>query len=330
VTTIIETHALRRDFTARGARGARVVAVHGLDLQVRVGEIFGFLGPNGAGKTTTLRMLATLLAPSAGDALVAGLDLRRQPHRIRRHIGYVAQGAAADPGLTARAELVFQARLHGMSRSDARARAAELIADLELDGCADRTVETYSGGQRRRLELALGIVHRPRLLFLDEPTAGLDPQVRARLWEELRGMREQGMTIFLTTHYLEEADALCDRLTIIDGGRIVAQGTPDELKRQVAGDVVTIGVADRLMAVREIVGHQPFVRDVAVHGRVLHLSVSDGEAALPALIRLLDGAGFDLRTVALNRPTLDDVFLRKTGRSLGEAAPRAIPGRRSA
>jgi ABC-2 type transport system ATP-binding protein len=315
VTTVIETRALRRDFSWRGAH---VVAVDRLDLEVRAGEIFGFLGPNGAGKTTTLRMLATLLSPSAGDAVVVGLDLRRQPHQIRRHIGYVAQSAAADPALTGRAELVFQGRLFGMSRREARTRAADLLAGLELEACADRTIDTYSGGQRRRLELALGMVNRPRLLFLDEPTTGLDPQVRARLWDELRRMREEGVTIFLTTHYLEEADALCDRLTIIDQGRIVAQGTPGDLKRQIAGDVVTIGVADHQLAVCDVVGRQPFVRDVAVHGRELHLSVSDGEAALPALIRLVDGAGFDLRTVALHRPTLDDVFLRKTGRSLRE------------
>ena len=210
---IIETRGLRRTFTSR--RGS-VEAVAGVDLRVVTGEVFGFLGPNGAGKTTTLRMLATLLPPSGGDATIAGCDLRRAPGRVRERIGYVGQRGGTDPKVSGRAELLFQARLYGQSAAEARRRASELLATLELEAAADRPTETYSGGQRRRLDIGLGLIHHPRLLFLDEPTTGLDPQSRARLWDEIRRLRDEGMTVFLTTHYLEEADALCDRLAIID------------------------------------------------------------------------------------------------------------------
>jgi ABC-2 type transport system ATP-binding protein len=314
---IIETGGLRRTFRSR--QGA-VEAVAGVDLCVEAGEIFGFLGPNGAGKTTTLRMLTTLLVPSGGAATVAGADLRREPRRVRERVGYVGQTGGADPAETGRGELVFQGRLYGAGRAEARRRAAELLARLQLDEFADRRVSTYSGGQRRRLDVALGLVHRPVLLFLDEPTTGLDPQGRARMWDEVRRLREDGTTVFLTTHYLDEADALCDRLAIIDHGRIVAEGTPDALKRQVAGDVVTVGVAGDREAARALLGPQPFVREAAVEDGVVRLYVDRGEAALPAILRLLDGAGLELQTIALHRPSLDDVFLRQTGRSLREQA----------
>lgn len=223
----IETRGLRRTFKSRSGP---VEAVAGVDLRVETGEIFGFLGPNGAGKTTTLRMLATLLPPSGGDATVAGCDLRRQPSEVRRRIGYVGQSGGTDPSVTGRGELVLQGRLYGLSKAESQRRAAELLVTLEIEDCADRTTKTYSGGQRRRLDIGLGIVHRPQALFLDEPTSGLDPQSRARMWDEVRRRRDEGATIFLTTHYLEEANALCDRLAIIDHGRIVAEGTPDQLK----------------------------------------------------------------------------------------------------
>jgi ABC-2 type transport system ATP-binding protein len=312
---MIETEELRRTFKARS--GA-VEAVRGVNLQVRAGEIFGFLGPNGAGKTTTLRMLATLLPPTSGKATVAGADLARDPQTVRRRIGYVPQGGSTDPAETGRGELVLQGRLYGMDKSTAQARANEVLAALDLEAAGDRRIGTYSGGMRRRLDVGLGIVHRPSVLFLDEPTTGLDPQARARMWDEIRGMRDTGTTIFLTTHYLEEADALADRLAIIDHGLIVADGTADDLKREVAGDLVTIGVDGDQEAVLATVRDQPFVREATAEGELIRLYVDQGDSALPQLIRVLDGVGLRARTLSLARPSLDDVFLRKTGRSLRE------------
>ena len=317
---IIETRGLRRTFRTRKQE---VVAVDGVNLTVHRGEVFGFLGPNGAGKTTTLRMLATLLEPSGGDATVAGCDLTKEPHKVRERIGYVAQGGGTDPSLTGRSELHLQARLYGMPAAAARARADELIKALELDTCADRVIGTYSGGQKRRLDLALGLIHKPQLIFLDEPTTGLDPQGRARMWDEVRRLRDAGTTIFLTTHYLEEADALCDRLAIIDHGRIAAEGTADELKRQIAGDVVSIGVDGDHSQVLALLEAQPFVREISHEEEVIRLYVDRGEVALPAILRILDGAGLAPHSIALARPTLDDVFLRQTGRSLRDAKEAA-------
>ena len=213
---VIETVGLRRTFKGRGGT---VEAVAGVDLSVAAGDIFGFLGPNGAGKTTTLRILATLLPPTAGTACVAGFDVAREAREVRTRIGYVAQSGGSYRESTGREELVIQGRLFGMSKADAGVRAVEILEALDLAEAADRTCATYSGGMRRRLNIGIGMVHRPALLFLDEPTTGLDPQARARLWEEIRKLRETGTTVFLTTHYLEEADALCDRLAIIDHSR---------------------------------------------------------------------------------------------------------------
>ena len=312
---IIVTEELRRTFKTRGGT---VDAVRGINLEVRAGEIFGFLGPNGAGKTTTLRMLATLLPPTSGKATVAGADLAREPGIVRRRIGYVPQGGSTDPAETGRGELVLQGRLYGMNKTTAQARAREVLAALDLEAAADRRLSTYSGGMRRRLDVGLGIVHRPAVLFLDEPTTGLDPQARARMWDEIRAMREAGTTIFLTTHYLEEADALADRLAIIDHGLIVAEGTADELKRQVAGDLVTIGADGDQDAILATVRDQPFVREATAEGDLIRLYVDQGDSALPQLIRVLDAVGLRARTLTLARPSLDDVFLRQTGRSLRE------------
>ena len=314
---VIETKTLRRVF--RSGKGP-VEAVRGVDLQVRRGEIFGFLGPNGAGKTTTLRMLATLLQPTSGEATVAGCDLRRDAAGVRRRIGYVSQAGGTDRQITGRAELVFQARVNGMTKREAQVRAAELLRRVELEEAADRRSGTYSGGQRRRLDVALGLVHRPPLLFLDEPTTGLDPQARAHLWDEVRRLRETGVTVFLTTHYLDEADALCDQLAIIDHGTIVAEGSPAELKRQVAGDLITIGVTGDAPALLAVLERQPFVREAAEHEGTLRLYVERGESAMPALLRLIDGTGAQIETLSLTRPSLDDVFLRQTGRSLRDQA----------
>ena len=313
--TVIETHDLRRTFKSRKSV---VEAVQGVDLSVGTGEIFGFLGPNGAGKTTTLRMLATLLTPTAGEATVAGADLRREPQTVRERIGYVPQGGSTDPSETGRGELVIQGRLYGMNRSQAQRRASEVLAALDLEAAADRTIGTYSGGMKRRLDVGIGIVHRPSVLFLDEPTTGLDPQARARMWDEIRDLRDAGTTVFLTTHYLEEADALADRLAIIDQGRIVAEGTADELKRQVAGDVITIGVDGAVEHVLQAVRDQPFVREASHENDLVRLYVDQGDVAVPNLIRVLDSAGLRAQSLTLTRPSLDDVFLRQTGRSLRE------------
>jgi ABC-2 type transport system ATP-binding protein len=316
---MIETQALSKVF--KGRKGS-VEAVRGVDLSVKAGEIFGFLGPNGAGKTTSLRMLATLLPPSSGRATVAGVDLLRDPAGVRERIGYVGQGGGADPSMTARQELVIQARAYGMSKAEAVARAERAVVTFELVECADRKSGTYSGGQRRRLDLALGLVHSPRLVFLDEPTSGLDPQSRAHLWDWVRRLRDEGMTVFLTTHYLDEADSLCDRLSIIDHGAIVAEGTSAELKRQIAGDVVTVAVTGDLQTTNEILKGLPFVRGVEPGANgALRLYVDAGEAAMPQILRVLDSNGLGLKEISLTRPSLDDVFLRKTGRSLRDDAP---------
>ena len=314
---IIETHGLRRTFKGKG--GA-VEAVAGVDLNVAAGDIFGFLGPNGAGKTTTLRILATLLPPTSGTARVAGFDVARRPGDVRTRIGYVAQSGGSYREATGREELVIQGRLFGMSKSDSKARAAEILEALDLVDAADRTCKTYSGGMRRRLNIGIGMVHRPALLFLDEPTTGLDPQARARLWEEIRKLRDTGTTVFLTTHYLEEADALCDQLAIIDHGKIVAQGSPDELKHEIAGDVLTIGVNGHGQAVVDLLCKQSFVREAGLEDGLVRLYVDRGEEAVPAVLRLLDSKGMAPSTMDLHRPSLDDVFLKKTGRSLRESA----------
>jgi ABC-2 type transport system ATP-binding protein len=314
---VIETRGLRRVFKSRQRQ---VEAVAGVDLEVRRGEIFGFLGPNGAGKTTTLRMLATLLPPSGGTARVAGCDLATEPGQIRDRIGYVGQAGGADREITGRTELVFQGRLYGLNAEAAHRRAGELLAMLELEAAADRKVGTYSGGQKRRLDIGLGLVHDPQLLFLDEPTTGLDPQSRARVWDEVRRMHDRGTTVFLTTHYLDEADSLCDRVAIIDYGKIVAEGTPEALKREIAGDVVTLSVAGEQQRAFGLIHGQPFVREAKVENGFVLLYVDRGEEAMPAILRLLDAANLQLRTVELHRPSLDDVFLRQTGRSLREAA----------
>ncbi|MET9617179.1 ATP-binding cassette domain-containing protein [Kitasatospora indigofera] len=320
---MIETSGLRKSFqTGRRRKSTDVEAVAGLDLTVAEGEIFGFLGPNGAGKTTTLRMLATLLRPDAGDAVIAGADLRTQQAQVRRSIGYIAQGGGTWDDVTAREELVMQARMHGIGKAEAQSRAVAALDAFDLTEYADRNCRTYSGGQRRRVDIALGVIHRPKVLFLDEPTSGLDPQSRSHMWDEIRRLRSEGMTVFLTTHYLDEADALCDRIAIIDGGGIVAEGTPTSLKRSIAGEVVTVGVADAGAAEKAsgVLVEQECVRSAEVReGGGLRLSVDAGETAMPQIMRALADAGIELATIELHRPTLDDVFLTKTGRSLRES-----------
>jgi ABC-2 type transport system ATP-binding protein len=314
---MIKTAGLRKSFRS----GRTVVeAVRGVDLDVGDGEIFGFLGPNGAGKTTTLRMLATLIRPDGGSALVAGVDLMQRPAEVRRRIGYVAQGGSTWEEVSAREELVYQGRLHRLCPAESRRRAAEAIEAFQLGEFADRPCKTYSGGQRRRLDVALGVIHRPALVFLDEPTTGLDPQSRAHMWTEVRRLRDEGMTVFLTTHYLEEADALCDRVAIIDHGAIVALDAPAELKRQVAGDVVTLGLAAPAGELLDELDRQPFVRELERTDTGLRLVVHDGAVALPQIMRCVDAAALPLTSIELHQPSLDDVFLARTGRTLREAS----------
>jgi ABC-2 type transport system ATP-binding protein len=323
MTAVIDARELGKRFP--GGRDQAIEAVRGVSLQVARGEIVGFLGPNGAGKTTTLRMLTTLLPIDGGSATVAGLDVRRQPGRVRGRIGYVSQLGGADELATGRENLTLQGRLYGRSRTGVARRVGEMLDQFDLAGFADRRVRTYSGGQRRRLDVALGVVHEPEVLFLDEPSTGLDPQNRASLWDHIRGLRDGGTTVFLTTHYLDEADVLCDRIMIIDHGRVVAEGTPRALKQQVAGDAIVLVTHDADAAGRaaaELAG-RPGVRDLTVTGDAVRLYASDGAAALPGLLRLLDQAGLPVRSLRLSEPSLDDVFLRQTGRSLRDGGPPA-------
>jgi ABC-2 type transport system ATP-binding protein len=311
--------------TFKTKRGV-VEAVRGVDLEVRAGEIVGFLGPNGAGKTTTLRMLTTLLAPTAGTAVVAGADLRREPAEVRRRIGYVAQTGGTDGACTVAEELVTQAELYRIGAGEARGRSEKLLAQLELAGLENRYVKTLSGGQKRRLDIALGLVHAPGLVFLDEPTTGLDPQSRANMWSHVQRLRDElETTVFLTTHYLEEADALCDRILIIDSGRIVAEGTPEELKHRISGDLVTVEVdGDPALALAALDGLTG-VRDTSVSGKVLRITVDMGGQQLMGIMRAMDAAAVPIASIQLARPTLDDVFLTLTGRSLRDDSPAAAP-----
>jgi ABC-2 type transport system ATP-binding protein len=315
---VITTEGLRKSFRHRKAV---VEAVKGVSLEVGRGEIFGFLGPNGAGKTTTLRMLTTLLPIDAGTANLAGFDVTREPRQVRQRIGYVSQAGGADDMSTGWENLILQGRLYGGNLDSVRTRAKELAGVLDLTEFADRKVMTYSGGQRRRLDLALGLIHQPEILFLDEPTTGLDPQNRANLWNHIRAIQERGSTVFLTTHYLEEADALCDRLTIMDHGSIVAEGTPRELKREVVGDSVMLDLVDDDLVERAsgLLRAESFIRKIDVEGGGLRLYVDDDNAALPELLRVLDRNQIALKTISLSKPTLDDVFLQYTGRSLRDA-----------
>ncbi|MCA0144514.1 ATP-binding cassette domain-containing protein [Blastococcus sp. LR1] len=322
---MISARGLARTFRKRKQE---VHAVVGVDLDVAAGEIVGFLGPNGAGKTTTLRMLTTLIEPTAGEATVAGCDLRTDPVGVRRRIGYVSQSGSTAPEARAGEEVVDHARLYGMSRADATARGQRLFAELDLDGLWERQPKAMSGGQRRRLDIAMGLIHEPGLVFLDEPTTGLDPQARANLWQHIRALREErGTTVFLTTHYLDEADALCDRILVIDHGSIVAAGTPDELKSQVGGDVVTV-TADRevVTEVARLAAALPGAEPPQVVDDRVVVRVPHGGTALVELVRGLDRADVAVSGIESRRPSLDDVFLGLTGRSLREtgAAPAAV------
>jgi ABC-2 type transport system ATP-binding protein len=315
---MIKASGLARTFTSRRRM---VEAVRGVDLNVEAGELVGFLGPNGAGKTTTLRMLTTLLDPTAGEATVAGCDLRKDPVGVRKRIGYVAQGGGTTPELKVIEEMVLQARFYGLSKADAQRRSAELMARMDIADLDERLIKTLSGGQRRRLDVALGLLHDPRLVFLDEPSTGLDPQSRANLWDHIRSLRdEHDTTVFLTTHYLDEADALCDRILVIDYGKIVAEGSPSDLKAQVNGDGVTVGVpAEQVAAAARLAGQLPGAHEVSTMDSEVRFRVPRGDTALPELLRAYDSAGIPMTSIQVHRPTLDDVFLTLTGRTLRDA-----------
>ena len=305
------------------------VALDGVDVTVEPGEIYGFLGPNGAGKTTLVRVLTTLLRPTAGSAVVAGADVVRDTEAVRYRIGVALQEASLDPGQTGRELLDLQASLFAIPRAIARVRVAELIELVDLGDAIDRRVETYSGGMRRRLDLALALVHDPEVLFLDEPTTGLDPVSRRQIWDEVRRLnREQGLTVFLTTQYLEEADELADRVGIIANGRIVAEGTPDELKRTIGRDVVVAQIEGDVAAARAALEALPDVESVRTAGEELTAVVSDGPAAVPGIaVALNEIAHVRVTQLSFRRPSLDDVFLEVTGARIAgtAAAPAGDP-----
>jgi ABC-2 type transport system ATP-binding protein len=289
-------------------------AVDGVDLAVERGEIYGFLGPNGAGKTTTVRMLCTLLAPTSGAAKVAGFDVDSQPGDVRLQIGVALQEAALDPKQTGRELLRLQGLLYGLPKQDMAARVEQLGELIDLSDALDRPIGTYSGGMKRRLDLVAALVHNPEILFLDEPTTGLDPVSRARVWDEVRRLNEQlGMTIFLTTQYLEEADELCGRVGIIDHGRIVAEGTPDALKRSVGADVIVARVDGDAGPLRAVVEQLDGVLSVEAHGNELVIAASNGSAAISPVAVALASTSAEVRDLTLRTPTLDDVFLELTG-----------------
>jgi ABC-2 type transport system ATP-binding protein len=314
----IEVSALEREYRSG------LKAVDGIDLQVQAGEVYGFLGPNGAGKTTTVRMLVTLLRPTGGRATVAGHDVATEPQKVRRKIGVALQEAALDALMTGRELMELQATLHGIPTRDVAARAQDLIGRVGLSDAQERRVGTYSGGMRRRLDLAMALIHAPEVLFLDEPTTGLDPTSRATLWDEVRRLKNDGTTVFLTTQYLEEADQLADRVGIISAGKIVAEGTPQALKDEVGRphlDLTFDGDAD-LGRAREVLAGFGEVSASPAEGADLSIGVLEGSSAIAPVIRALDDAGLCVGRVELVEPSLDDVFAARTGSHLeGAGAP---------
>jgi ABC-2 type transport system ATP-binding protein len=297
-------------------RYSEITALDGVSFAVREGEVFGLLGPNGAGKSTTVRILCTLTRPDAGDATVAGHDVLRLPADVRRAIGYVPQESGVDTYGTGRENLMLQGRVQGLSGSTLRKRVDELLEQVGIAQAADRIVKGYSGGMKRRLDIALGLVHSPQVLFLDEPTTGLDPEARAAMWDELGALaKRETLTILLTTHYLEEADQLADRLAIVSRGRIVVEGTPEELKRKLRGEAVIVELAsgssgDPVAAVLEVDN----VSEAQLDGRHLRTRVESGARAIPGILSALEGAGIGVESVTSHRPSLDDVYLHYTGR----------------
>jgi ABC-2 type transport system ATP-binding protein len=312
----IEAHDLVKTYP----KGIR--ALDGLSFEVPAGTVFGLLGPNGAGKSTTIKILTTLAQADSGTALVAGLDVRAKASQVRSAIGVVAQRSGADAMAPGRENLLLSGRIQGLRGRELTRRVDELLDRFGLADAAGRLVRTYSGGMRRRLDVAMGLINRPEVLFLDEPTAGLDPESRAAMWNEIRRLSgAEGLTILLTTHYLEEADRLADRLAIIDRGRVVAAGTPDGLKGELRGDAVHVELAHAATdeRVRGALGRVPGIREIRVDGQRLSTRADDGATAVPAVLAALDGAGLGVAAVTVARPSLDDVYLRHTGRRFADA-----------
>ena len=318
---MIHTRSLTRHFRIKRKS---VEAVRGLDLDIERGELVALLGPNGAGKSTSFRMLTTLLPPTSGTAIVAGRDVQADPAAVRGRIGYLGQGNGAGGDYRVTDELYTQGRIYGLSRSQARRRSGELLEALDLAPLAGREAGKLSGGQRRRLDIAIALVHRPGLLFLDEPSTGLDPQSRAEIWRHIGRLHEEfGTTIFFSTHYLEEADRWAERVMVIDHGLVIADDTAENLKADLAGDRVTVTVGTREDAkdAAEVAGRMEALREVTVDGTRVDLLVRQGDAVLPEFVRALDSAGVKAVTAELWRPTLDDVFLALTGRTLLDGEP---------
>ena len=330
----IEARQLVKTYAVRGEKHG-IRALDGLDISVPRGMIYGLLGPNGAGKSTTVKILTSLARPDSGEARVEGVDVLARPGQVRHMIGVVAQRSGADPTATGRENLILQGRLYGLRGASVRARADELLAHFGLTEAAGRLVRTYSGGMQRRLDVALGLMHRPAVLFLDEPTTGLDPESRTAMWQEIARLAGgEGMTVLLTTHYLEEADRLASRLAIVDRGRVVTSGTPDELKGELRGDAVQVelpALRDDAEAarVRRVLEALPAVRDVVIAGRDVSARSDDGAAAVPVVLAELQRAGVNAASVAVARPSLDDVYLRHTGRRYCESESPARDGHAS-
>jgi ABC-2 type transport system ATP-binding protein len=298
-----------------------VTALDGVSLSVTAGTIFGLLGPNGAGKSTTVRVLSSLSTPDSGSARVAGIDVLAEPARVRHAIGVVGQKHGSDPEATGRENMILQGNFYGIAGRELSRRVAESLEGFGLADAADRTVKTYSGGMARRLDIAMGLLHRPQVLFLDEPTTGLDPEARVELWREVERLAaEELMTILLTTHYMEEADALASRVAIIDRGRVVVSGTPEELKSDLKGDTIQVELADLSAAgARAALERVAEVDEVELDGRVLRARARDGSAAIPAVLAALDAHGITVTSVTLARPSLDEVYLRHAGRAFQQA-----------
>lgn len=317
--SIIEIKDLKKSFKSRDKGKKKTVeAVKGITLSINEGEVFGFLGPNGAGKTTTQRMLATLLPIDSGVATVAGFDVKKKPNEVRKVIGYVGQIGGTDEFATGMENIVLQGQLYGMKRADIKKNAEELVKMLDIQDIINRLAKTYSGGQKRRLEIAMGLIHKPRVLFLDEPTTGLDPQNRANLWQHIKDLKKSGVTVLLTTHYLDEANKLCDRIAIIDLGEIAAIGTPKELKSQISGESIRIEleITDDPNATVGLFQNQKFIKETRTDEHYVFLIVDKGSTALPQIFEILKSKNITAKSISISKPSLDDVFLKLTGRSL--------------